>query len=263
MHRSIGNILFRAALLILALILLVDVLAVLAISAGSKLGGITGIVLCLAAIGYALFQPRIHQRCTLLWQKGGGSRVMLLLAGVLAVLIFLTAMTETIFMVRYSHRDPPKSDKPPVVVVLGCQVRNGAPSLLLSERIRTAYEYLSAHPECVCIVSGGQGPDESMSEAECMFRELTRMGIAPERIYPEDRSTTTRENLQFSKEIMERRKLGDTIILITNSWHEFRAHMIAESLDIPCGTEGADTPLWLLPCNYLRELYGILYQIVF
>lgn len=262
MH-SIGNIIFRAVLLILALILLLDVLAVLSVSAASKIGGITGIVLSLIAICYALFQPRIHQRCTLLWQKGGGSRVAILLACVLAVLIFLTAMTETIFMVRYAHRDAPESDTPPVVVVLGCQVRNGAPSLLLSERIQTAFDYLSEHPECVCIVSGGQGPDESISEAECMYRELTRMGIAPERIYQEDRSTTTRENLQFSKEIMDREGLGDTIILVTNSWHEFRAHMIAESLDIPCGTEGAGTPLWLLPCNYLRELYAILYQIVF
>ena len=133
--------------------------------------------------------------------------------------------------------------------------------MLLSERIETAYSYLQSHPEAVCIVSGGKGTDEVMSEAKCMYDELTKMGISPERIYMEDQSTSTRENLKFCKEIMAKEDLGDTAILITNSWHELRAQMIAAELDIPCGGLGAASPWWLIPSFYIRELYGILYQI--
>ncbi len=261
MH-SIGNILLRSLIFLAALLLLLDLIAVFAVSAGRNIGTYTGMLLCLLAIGYALFQPKIHHAISTFWQRGGMRRVSVIAVAILAVVIFLTALTETILMVSFSHRKAPKSDSPPVVVVLGCQVLNGQPSMLLSERINTAYEYLSAHPESPCIVSGGQGPDEIMSEAKCMYDELIRMGISPDRLYMEDRSTTTRENLAFSKEIMEREDLGDTVVLVTNSWHEFRAQLIAGSLDIPCGTEGAGTPVWLLPCNYLRELYAILYQVV-
>jgi len=262
MQQNIWNIVLRAVIFVLALVLLLDFLAVFASAAGRNIGGYTGIVLCIVVLLYTLFQPRVHRKISSMWRNAGVSRAFLIVAGILAVAIVLTAITETVFMVRYSRKEAPSSDSPPVVIVLGCQVRNGHPSLLLSERIETAYEYLSAHPECSCIVSGGQGPDEAMSEAECMYQELTRMGIDSDRIYKEDRSTTTRENLLFSKEIMEREGLGGTAILVTNSWHEFRAHMIADSLDLPCGTEGASTALWLLPCNYLRELYAILYQII-
>ena len=66
-----------------------------------------------------------------------------------------------------------------------------------------------------------------------------------------------------AREIMERENLGDTIVLVTNSWHEFRASMIASDIDLPCGNEGAATPPWRLPSNYLRELFGIAYQFVF
>ena len=42
------------------------------------------------------------------------------------------------------------------VVVLGCQVfPDGHPSLMLRGRINAAYDYLSAHPDAVCVASGG------------------------------------------------------------------------------------------------------------
>ena len=53
------------------------------------------------------------------------------------------------------------------------------------------------------------------------------------------------------------------MLLVTNSWHELRAQMIANSQGIPCGGEGADTPIWLLPCYYFRELFGVIYQLIF
>jgi hypothetical protein len=54
------------------------------------------------------------------------------------------------------------------VIVLGCGVNGTEPSLSLRYRIDAACEYLTAHPDAVAVLSGGQGPDEDMTEAACM-----------------------------------------------------------------------------------------------
>ena len=62
---------------------------------------------------------------------------------------------------------------------------------MLKHRLDAAYDYLTEHPDVPVIVCGGQGPDESISEAQCMYEYLTKKGIAAERITQEDRSTST------------------------------------------------------------------------
>ena len=84
------------------------------------------------------------------------------------------------------------------VVVLGAGVNGTVPSLSLRERLNAAYDYLVAYPEAVCVVSGGQGNGEDITEALCMFNDLTGRGIAPERVWMEDRATNTEENIRFS-----------------------------------------------------------------
>ncbi len=228
---------------------------------GRNVGGFTGLIISILALAYALFAKQIHHSIKETWKAGRRGRRVLIGAGIVAACIAITVIVETIFMCVYAHRTLPESEQPPVLIVLGCQVNPDGPSLLLQERINTAYDYLTAHPDAVCIASGGQGTDEVMAEALCIYQALVARGIDPQRIYIEDRSTTTRENLQFSKEIMERENLGDQAVLVTNSWHELRAQLIAQDLGLVVGAEGADTPLWLLPAFYIRELYGILYQI--
>ena len=71
---------------------------------------------------------------------------------------------------------------PKAAVVLGCKVRGTVPSLMLSRRIDRAFEMLMQYPEMIAVVSGGQGSNEDISEAECMAVELKRRGISAERI---------------------------------------------------------------------------------
>ncbi len=230
---------------------------------GKNLGTIFGIFLSILVMAYMHFFDRVNKRIRDSRKNSKAAKRVQNCVLVAAALGVIYVITATSFMIAYAHRKAPASDRPPVLVVLGCLVVDDQPSTVLSDRIRTAYEYLVEHPDSPCIVSGGMGDDELISEAECMYRELVRMGISPDRIYKEDRSTSTRENLLFSKEIMEKENLGDTIVIVTNSWHELRASMIASSLDIPCGNEGAPTAPWRLPSHYLRELFGIAYQLVF
>ena len=82
------------------------------------------------------------------------------------------------------------------LIVLGCGLRpDGSPSLMLRHRINAACDYLTAHPEAVCVASGCQAGDECISEARCIQNTLLSLGIAPERIYLEERSRSTRDTM--------------------------------------------------------------------
>lgn len=152
------------------------------------------------------------------------------------------------------------------IIVLGAKVNGQSPSMSLQERIDAAYEYLSAHPQVIAIVSGGQGPDEGISEAQCMFNGLTQMGIDQNRIWMEDQSTSTRENLNFSLQLIEE-KTGsrpDSIGLVSSEYHIFRATLVAKE----CGVQAVGIPAptsWLsLKLNYyLREVAALWYYLLF
>ncbi|MBR6664768.1 MAG: YdcF family protein [Lachnospiraceae bacterium] len=221
-----------------------------------NMGNATGIMVLLFPLIYGLFMPRIHKLVRAVWQKKIG-KIGLVAAGTMVGLVFLLAVIETGCMVHASTKAPAEDA---TLVVLGCRTYGDRPSVMLASRLDASYEYLTEHPEAVCVVSGGQGPDEPISEGEFMYQYLVRKGIAAERIYRETESTSTRENLQFSKKIIEAEGLNPKIAIVTNEYHEYRASMIAEALDLEHGAIPAKTPMWLLPTYYIRELYGILYE---
>ncbi len=79
------------------------------------------------------------------------------------------------------------------------------PSLSLVERMSAARDYMQTHPQTIAIVSGGQGSDENISEAEAMTAWLTDKGIDKSRIIAEDKATSTLENLENSFNIIRQR----------------------------------------------------------
>ena len=86
------------------------------------------------------------------------------------------------------------------IIVLGAHVAGTRLSKALLERTRRALRYLEENPETRAVLSGGQGQGEQISEAEAMYRYLTEHGIDGSRLILEDRSTNTKENLDFSLE---------------------------------------------------------------
>ncbi|MGN0294635.1 MAG: YdcF family protein [Lachnospiraceae bacterium] len=94
------------------------------------------------------------------------------------------------------------------VIVLGACVRGTRVTRSLAFRLKKAAEYARAHPDCMLVVSGGQGPGEDITEAQAMSGWLEAHGIGRERILLEDRSVNTRENLLFSKEVICRYEAG-------------------------------------------------------
>lgn len=153
--------------------------------------------------------------------------------------------------------DPHADGSNAYAIILGAKVnKNGEPSLSLQYRLETAIEYLQKHPHVKVIVSGGQGREEPMSEAERMYTYLLEAGIAKERIIQEDASTSTYENLSFSKELLPEDEKNLTII--SSDFHLTRAQYLAESLDLEVDVVPAQTPKSVEEKMRLRERAALL-----
>lgn len=226
------------------------------VSAGIlNIGNITGILVSVMIMAYALFQRRIHGWIRKIWNKGKTNRFLLCIVGGMMAAIVLLATVGTGCMMNACSRTP-KSNA--TAIVLGCRVYGDWPSLMLRERMNAAIEYLNGNPEAMCVVSGGQGSGEDISEAECMYRYMTEHGIDGARIYKEEKSTSTEENMEFSLAVIKQNNLPEEIAIVSNEFHIYRAGLIASDCGLEFGTVPANTALWLLPTYYVRELYAIL-----
>ena len=181
---------------------------------------------------------------------------------ILCIGLLIAAATECV-IIKYSFGTPLEDVE--YLVVLGAKVRTDGPSVSLQNRIDAAYDYLTAHPEVTAVVSGGQGPDEPMSEAQCMFEHLVAKGIDPGRIWLEDKATSTWENLQFTLALIEE-KTGtrpDKLGVISSEYHMFRASLFtraagAEFVGIPAHT----TRVSQMVNHFLREIAGVWHYII-
>ena len=181
---------------------------------------------------------------------------VVLVAGVLVLGTILTLMG-----IRAAHH--PDGTQPVTVIVLGCQVRSdGTPSRMLRDRIQAAYDYLSIHEEAVCVASGGQNDNEPISEAACIRDTLTGMGIDPARIYLEDRSTSTEENLAFSAQVIAENGLPVNVAIASDNFHQLRSHIWAERSGLmPCSA-GCASPWFLTAGYWAREAAALVYMVI-
>ena len=152
-----------------------------------------------------------------------------------------------------------------VIIVLGAGVNGTTPSLSLRDRMVGAYDYLTAHPDCIAVVSGGQGPGEDITESQCMYDWLTAKGIAPERIFMEDKATNTLENLRFSMEIINELPIDEPVIgLVSSEYHLHRAKRLAGYVGIDVIGVAAKTSYPTVKANYfIREAFAMTEQYVF
>lgn len=161
-------------------------------------------------------------------------------------------------IMRDARREPPAGLD--YIVVLGAQVREDGPSMVLRYRLDAAYDYLVDNPETLCVVSGGQGPNEPFPEADGMMNYLVARGIDEDRIICERRSGNTVENMAFSRKLVED---GASVGVVTNDFHMFRAIRLAWTQ----GFEGAvcvpaGSVAWYLPNNVLRECLGVIKDVL-
>lgn len=189
-----------------------------------------------------------------MWKRRAG-RITLSGIGAAACLLTLLFLTVSGVMTAAACAPPPEGA---TVVVLGAALRGEQPSRMLAERLKTAAAYLRDHPESSCVVSGGQNDDEIISEAEAMKRYLVGLGIEESRIYLEDRSTNTEENLRMSRDVVEREGLPDAVVVATQEFHQLRARIHAEEAGFEeIGALAARTPWYLFGGYWIRDFAGV------
>lgn len=189
-------------------------------------------------------------------RSGKVIRVLVHVAEGIFVLGVAAAVVTSGFMAAAVNKKSDKSDT--TLVVLGCQVRGDTVSPMLRDRLVAAAGYLEEHPDAPVIVSGGQGEGENVTEAEAMCRWLVDYGIDPDRIYIEDGSTNTSENLVNSMEIIRENGLSRNIVIATNDFHQLRAQMIAKRAGYTSvGSAPCSTVWYLRISSWVREWFGI------
>lgn len=217
-------------------------------------------LVCLGLIGILLFYNICHMA------KTKYPRLIRVVKAVFTVCLCaglaVAAVTECL-IIHASLGD--RNERCEYMVVLGAKVRTDGPSVSLMDRIRAAAEYMERNPEVIAIVSGGQGPDEPMTEARCMYEQLVKLGIDPDRIWMEERATSTWENLNFALEMIEEKtgqrpeKLG----LLSSEYHLFRAGLFADA----CGVDAVGIPantsrLSQKVNHFMREIAGVWHYII-
>ncbi len=178
-------------------------------------------------------------------------RTVFLVAVIAGLLVF--AACEGFVVRGFGSRAPAGLD---YVIVLGAQVRKDGPSVVLRYRLDAAAEYLKENPECVCIVTGGKGAGEPVTEGAAMKEYLIEKGIDAARIIAEEQATNTVQNIQFSMRLMSSKDAPTA--LVTNNFHVSRAMALArgQGLTNVYAIAAPSDPLFLVN-NAFREFFGL------
>ncbi|CAK1222222.1 YdcF family protein [Fructobacillus cardui] len=187
----------------------------------------------------------------------------------LGLLVYNTFFLLFLSYLGYSllYQVLPATKKAEYIIVLGSYIHSGRVTPLLQSRVDRALAYYRQTEEGKrpkFVVSGGQGSDESTSEADAMRKYLLEVGVPEKDIILEDKSRNTFENFMFSKEkiLTDWEKSGRTgqpqILFSTSNYHVMRASLYSKRIGFSAQGIGAPTSLYFLPTALIREYVGIL-----
>ncbi len=215
--------------------------------------------LCIGAFCFfsAFYWPRIRD-CK--------NRLLNALFVMVSIIVFAGVMGMSYLsgeMIAASRVAPSENGSSYTVLVLGCKIIGDRPSLMLTDRLNAAADYLQEHPSAYCIVSGGQGDDEQYPESQIMKKYLIDKGISRWRIVEENASDSTRDNVYNSKELIDSCNLHEDVIIVTDRFHQYRARYFAQKAGIRSYAVNVETR-WFLSVQYwFKEMAAILRMWVF
>lgn len=116
-------------------------------------------------------------------------------------------------------------------IILGASTANGEVSPVYQERINHGIQLYREGYVSKLIVTGGIGEGNSQSDADAARQYAMKHGIPETDIILETTSTTTQENLENSKLIMDQYQYS-TAIIVSDPLHMRRAMRLAEDAGI-------------------------------
>lgn len=180
-----------------------------------------------------------------------------------------------LLLYSWIYRILPRRRQYDYIIIHGAGLDGPRPTPLLAGRIDKALElWNKQHQHGKFVVSGGQGADEIVSEAQAMRDYLLEKGVPAAAILMEDKSTTTWENLKNSLTVIraDRATNGDTgaanddtatasndftTAVVTSDFHVFRCAEYAHNLGIKADGIGSHTKGWYWPTAFIREFIAI------
>lgn len=161
--------------------------------------------------------------------------------------------------VYYAYNSPEKNQ---TVIILGCQVNGETPSLMLYDRMNTALDYLNENPEACVIASGGKGNGENISEAQAIKRYLLKKGIDEKRIFTEENSINTKENISFSAKVIKENGINPKVTVATDGFHQFRAYRFCRENGLESTALSCNTRWYFTASYYSREVLAVIKMII-
>ncbi len=153
-----------------------------------------------------------------------------------------------------------------VYVVFGAKVKEDGPAKTLASRLNVAVDAMLSDSDAVCIVSGGQGPDEPFTEASCMRDYMAERGVSPDRIFLEEKASNTKENILYSVDLIHELYLTDRqIVCISSETHIPRIRLMCSRTGVDALYIKAETPMkeflfttWVREyLSYVKMLLGL------
>lgn len=179
--------------------------------------------------------------------------IFIFAVGIVSVVAFSS------FLFIYGNSDNVKYNEN-AIIVLGSGIRGEKPTKNLVGRLERAVEFWQKNPDAVIVVSGGQGPQEDITEGLAMERYLISRGVPADKIIKEEKATSTYENFVFSKQLLDEYFDGDySVAFVTNDYHVFRAKAIAKIAGLDNTVHlHSSTPLYLVLPSCLRECLAVM-----
>ena len=237
---------FREVLLILGVVLIVETLIISTLS-NYNLGVILPAFFGVPLVFVALVLPKM--------QRGFLKFLKRLIAACYAAAFVIFAVCGFLMIRAASEGEHVQAD---AVIVLGAAVHGDKVTWVLENRLNTAINYLEAHPTAICIVSGGQGAGETVTEGSAMKKYMVEHGVSESRVYAEEKAKNTKENFENSKVMIDNLLGADaSIAFVTTNFHVYRAGQVARAQGISGVGIPADDVWYLRLNNFLRECVGI------
>ncbi|MBQ8026612.1 MAG: YdcF family protein [Clostridia bacterium] len=241
---------FRVLILLVGVVLVINALFMSVMSninAGIIAELALGLVLLLYSVFVGKFVPKIPK-----WIRA------VFWCGVSVVTVF------AVFLYSYGVSDN-ISGSEDAVIVLGSGIRGELLTVGLKNRLDCAVECYEDNPDTVIVVSGGQGPQEDITEALAMERYLLRCGVPEEKIIKEEQATSTYENFVYSKQLLDDKFGADySVAYVTNDYHVYRAGSLARVSGLENVTHAHSSTMWytVIP-SCMRECMAVVKMWIF
>ena len=179
---------------------------------------------------------------------------------------FYTLILATLYCNIKAAKHIPSYDQD-FIIILGSKIKNnGSLTPLLQGRVDKALNFGNKQYEInkkkiVYVPSGGKGKDETTSEAEAIKKYLLSKGIKEKQIIIEDKSTSTIENMKYSKNIIDKINKNAKVSFSTTNYHVFRSGVIANEQGLDCEGMGSKTKWYFYTNALIREfIANLMYE---